>query len=293
MRGKIFFVILILAFSINHYSQVIQKYEDGTTILINLDTTQPVTEADFGDKLRMWQIRPPNMNRLVRYITNENNKFYIGYTLDYEIVGDKKYRVSIKPIDRDHDLFPYKSKYQFKELKKYPDEILVSDGDIIVLDLLENSTKEIKTQDLILLTREPLTERNYFSDLQKPKDFQINDIKLRLEEFNISINGKPSQKSLFKVEGHILAFHFKDKGEIYLSLFPQKGYNFQRVGTVDGKVMSFKINNDTYEITSGPYILDDEEVKWNLWGYYVPEEKLKDKVPDSLEFKGKVINRMP
>lgn len=297
MKNKLLLLILltiILVFSINQYAQIYQKYEDGTTILINLNTTQPINEATFGDKLRMWQIRIPNMNRIVRCITNENSGFYIGYILDYEIVGEKKYKVSIKPIDRANDPFPYKSEFHFRELKQYPGDIIVNDGDIIVLDLLENSTKEIKTQDLILITKEPLTSRNYFSDLQKPKDFQINDIKLRLEEFKVLMNGIPlQQKSLFKVEGHILAFHFKDKGEIFLSLFPQKGYNFQRVGTVDGKVMSFKMNDDTYEINSLLYILDDEEVKWNLWGYYVPEEKLKDKVPDSLEFKGRIINRMP
>ena len=291
--NKIILIGLILLFSINYYGQIYQKYDDGTTILINLNTTQTINEANFGDKLRMWQIRPPKTNRLVRYITNDNSRYCVGYILEYEIIDDKRFKVSIKPPDFANDEFPFKAKYEFRTLKKYPDNIIVNDGDIIVLDLLENATKDVKTQDLIMLTKKPLTEANYFSELEPPKDFQINDIKLRLEEFKVSINGIPlQQKSLYKVEGHILAFHFKNKGEIYLSLFPQKGYNFQKVGTIDGKELSFKMNNDTVKIVSGPYIWNSEEVKWNLWGYYIPEEQLKEKVPDSLDYQGRIINKM-
>jgi hypothetical protein len=294
MKSNVLYLAIFLSvFLISIKAQVYEKYEDGTTIFINLRTTPPINEGNFGDKLRFWQIRPQKMNRLIRYITNENNGYYIGYLLDYEIINEKQFRVSIKSPDSIDYEEPFKGKFKKRLLTNYPGEIIVNDGDIISLDLLATPGQEVKTQDLILLTRTPLTNRNYFSRLEEPKDFQINDIKLRLADFKVSINGiSLKQKSFYDVQGHILAFRFKGRGEIYLSLFPQKGFNFQKVGTVDGKILSFKIANDTFQIESSSYIWNSNEVRWNLWGYYIPEEKLKDKVPESMDFQGRVINNL-
>ena len=296
--SKILFIIWILIFSININSQTYQPFEDGTRVYINLKTSSPLVESDFSDKLRMWQAGTKNANRLERYITNDNSKLCIGYILEYQVVNNSQFKVSLKAPNFEKSEFPFKSSYQYKELKKYPEDIIVNDGDVIILDLLENAKKDFKAQDLIVITKNPLKNHNYFSNLESPKDFKLNDINLHLEEFTVSINGSPlKQKSLYDVKGHIIAFHFKNKGEIYLSLFPQKGYNFQKIGTVDGSVMTFKINGDLYKIVSSPYIWvgdsDSDEVRWNLWGYYVPEEKLKDKVPDSLDYKGRILNSMP
>lgn len=294
---KISFVCIVwvlFVFAIQSKAQIYQKYEDGTTILISMRTTPSVTVGDFADKLTFWQERPLNMNRLVRYITNENSGFSVGYVLDYEIINEKQFKVSFKSPESINFEFPFKNKYEKKSLKNYPNEIIVDDGDIIALDLLESPEKEVKTQDLIFFTKKPLTDRNYFSELEEPKDFLINDIKLRLQDFKITINGIPlKQKSVYRVEGHILAFRFKNRGEIYLSLFPQKGYDFQKVGTIDGKAMSFKVNNDIFKVSSLTYIWSSDDVRWNLWGYYIPEEKLKEKLPDSLDYQGRFLSSMP
>lgn len=294
--NKIFaFVVVILCSAINSFSQIYQKYDDGTTILINLSTTAPVSRSAFGDKLRMWQVRPPNTNKLVRYITNDNSGYRVGYTLEYESLNNNQFKVSIFPPDDSVSNFPFKTKYELRKLSNYPKDIVINDGDIIVLDLLENNSKDVKAQDKILLTKKALNSRNYFGDLEKPKDFSIDEIKLHLTEFEVKLNDeKLKQKSRYDVKGNILAFHFKNKGKIFLSLLPHQELNFKRIGIISGKYISFKINNDSYQIVSSSYIWDndDEEVKWNLWGFYIPEEKLKDKVPDDLDYKGEIINQL-
>lgn len=295
MKSKILYLVLFMfVFSIQIKAQVYDHFEDGTTIYISMRTISPITGGVFADKLRFWQIKIPNRNRLVRYITNENGGFSVGYVLDYEIINEKQFKVSIKSPGSVNFEFPFKGKLENRTLKNYPPDFIVDDGDIFALDLLESPGKEAKSQDLILLTKKWDKNRNYFSGLEEAKDFQINDIKLRLEEFKITINGIPlPQKSFYKVEGHILVFRFKNRGEIYLSLFPQKGFDFQKVGTIDGKAMSFKVNNDIFKITSISYIWNSDDVKWNLWGYYIPEEKLKEKLPDSLDYQGRFLNSMP
>lgn len=294
--NKLFIFVFVLCSAITSFSQIYQKYDDGTIILINLDTTAPVAKSAFGDKLRMWQVRPPNTNKLVRYITNDNSGYRVGYTLEYECLNNNRFKVSIYPPDDSISNFPYKTKYELRKLSNYPKDIIINDGDVIVLDLLENNSKNIKAQDKILLTKQSLSSRNYFGDLEKPKDFSIDQIKLYLTEFEVMLNGeKLKQKSLFDVKGHILAFHFKNKGKVFLSLFPHQEFNFKKIGTISGKVASFKINSDSYRITSGSSIWDnndDEETKWTLWGFYIPEDKLKDKVPDNLDYKGEIINKL-
>lgn len=296
--NKIILVLIILCGAMNQYSQIrYQKYDDGTNIVINLETTSPMIKSNFGDKLRMWQDRIPNTNKLLRYITNDNSGYRIGYILEYESLNENQFKVSIYPPDDSVSNFPFKTKYELRELNNYPKNIIVNDKDIIVLDLLENNSKEIKAQDKIFLTKKGLVRRNYFGDVEQPKDFSVNDIKLHLMEFEITINGETlKQKSGYDVKGHILAFHFKNRGKIFLSLLPQKEFKFQKIGTVSGNYLSFKTNNDAYQIISGSSIWDDEdednEVKWNLWGYYIPEERLKDKVPDNLDYRGEIINKL-
>lgn len=76
-------------------------------------------------------------------------------------------------------------------------------------------------------------------------------IHLKLGDTKITENGEPVIE--FSGEcggGEVLAFHLPQKGWFVCSVRPFAGFDFQRIGKLDGNRIAFSLDNRKYEIIS-------------------------------------------
>lgn len=64
--------------------------------------------------------------------------------------------------------------------------------------------------------------------------------------------------------GSVLAFHLPQKGWFVVSVEPSPGYDFQKIGKLDGNKITFSVNNRRYEIISD-HPMSSTETKLDLW----------------------------
>ena len=95
------------------------------------------------------------------------------------------------------------------------------------------------------------------------QSISTQDVNLQLVNTRITENGE----SLFEVGGKcgggkVLAFHLPQKGWFVCSSEPYAGYDFQKIGKLNGNRINFSIDNREYEIisdqliNSGSHLLD-------------------------------------
>jgi len=77
-------------------------------------------------------------------------------------------------------------------------------------------------------------------------------------------------KSTSPVAGALVWFYVQGRGRFIFSLAPRDGYEFQKVGIVDGNRIEFTMGADRYEWLSASPILSGGGT-WNLWVLHDPK----------------------
>lgn len=167
-------------------------------------------------------------------------------------------------------------------LSKYPAPVLVEAGDTIELNILENPKSLEKVVDVIkIVSRSESGEKKSnlsFDDNQSSagkktaRDFSPETIELKLNDCKFLVNNKQIADLNGTVAGTIPYVYFQDKGIYAFSLFPRKGYDFKKIGTVENNKISFEIEGNNYEIISGSPIMEMNGA-WNLWVLYDSQYK--------------------
>ncbi|HEY3298920.1 MAG TPA: hypothetical protein VGK34_09720 [Armatimonadota bacterium] len=180
---------------------------------------------------------------------------YLGYDLELERVeGTKKFRLFIKPLSVDLDMFYGLRYFGFKTpapLPSYPPPQEIEQGDRIHLDLVVNSsTGQKATDEIQILSVEA-------PHVPEPRDLQFDEIPvLGLKRPTLLEDGQVvGTKESLLGPGTILAMAVPGRGWIYLAIKPYEGYAFQRAGTVDGSRARFTVGGHKYELRSRDYIL--------------------------------------
>lgn len=274
-EGGVVFPNGIVVANMTEISVVTDKVEisDGKIVNIKLSEYRGgyFTSSD-GDKVH-------------RILTFEKRKEYSGYTLEFSPHSEKdKFIVKIKPlsIKPSKRIVPSIENWSFRPLAKYPDEMIVNDGDTIFIDVLENSTTKEKVTDLIKITRKKREFGGYFAERksQKPiKDFTVEDIELRLMKYKVLVNNEKTAEIGGGAMGNLIWVHFpngKNKGRFIFSLIQRDGYDFKKIGTISSEKIEFNFNGDNYKFTTETPILLASET-WNLWVLYDPEYKTDSK----------------
>lgn len=90
--------------------------------------------------------------------------------------------------------------------------------------------------------------------------------KVRLELGNMIVteNGKTVLEVGGKCGGGVLAFHLPQKGWYVTSVDSFEGYDFQKIGKLNGKKISFQYDNSNFEIVSDKPISNQAETL-DLW----------------------------
>lgn len=255
------------------------------------------TEAVFGDSektairpLDKWETLNGKEILHRRLIDTENGRFF-GYDVEVSRSPEPdKFIVSIKPLSYKSGSNPQAEKAELEKynavpLPKFPDERVVRSGDIIKLDLLENPEKKIKVTDYLKISDRSNPFSSSFAELQPTRDFTINDIYIKLEKFELIINGKSITKSGGGAWAANVYFTVPGKGRIIISPFPREGYNLQKIGTIIDNKLFFSVNGDRYEIISESPILSNGG-NWYAWILADPNYKkrfLDSQNPGSME----------
>ncbi|MDQ3711472.1 MAG: hypothetical protein M3388_04560 [Acidobacteriota bacterium] len=210
-------------------------------------------------------------NTMHRLMTDKKNKLYFGYDLVVTPQSEKnKFKVSIKPLSINPNKLVNVDNFTAQVLPKYPDEMLVDDGDIITLEILENVQTRIKIFDLIKITTENLRGGNYFLERKLARDFTIDDVELQLTNLEAFVNGEKIGKGGGGMSGANVYFYFQGKGRFIMSPFPRQGFNLQKIGVIENNKISFTFNGDNYKFVSTSPVLGTGG-KWNLWILHDPE----------------------
>lgn len=166
-----------------------------------------------------------------------------------------------------------------------PDKnLIVGNGDIIKFEVLENPAKKYSIIDYIKIYDETKPFAISFSELNPVKDFTMDDVNLKLKDFEIFINGVLVGK-MGGGSGPSMYFTVPGRGRIIISPFPREGYNLQKIGTIIDNKLTFTIGTEKYEIISKSPILGDGG-NWNAWIFHDPNyQKRYDnpKYADSIE----------
>ena len=301
MKNKIIFLTLLLcAFSVQIKSQgtLTARFDDGINVVIKSRTIPAVSKSDLKDsyeELFIYNhkntanfIKTNGNHGVIRAFINHSDKISFNYSIDIQPNSDKKtFVVTINPKENQRisgETFDTKD-YQSKSLPNYPTNITVNDGDTIVLDILENPKTGAKVQDLIKITGEYKPFGDYFSDLEEPKDFSIEDVQLQLADYKLYLNGRLIEKDFSpSVRSRFIGFEFnRYKEALVLTAVPVQGYDFKKVGVITGNKMVFDYNGDKFEIVSTVPILGLGK-KWNLWMANPPREHKDYRIPDNIGF---------
>jgi hypothetical protein len=240
-------------------------FKSGIIIAIKTEIT-PANSAnkgltDIGTTVSTFS--PENI--MHRLVTDKKNKLYFGYDISVTPQPEKgKFKVSIKPLSINPNKMADVDNLNAQVLPKYPDEILVDDGDTITLEVLENQQTQVKILDLIKVTTKQQQIGNYFIERKPARDFTVDDVELRLTNMEVFVNDEKIGKGGGGVSGANIYIYLPDKGRFIMSPFPRKGFNFQKIGIIENNKISFNFNGDNYKFVSTAPVLGSGG-KWNIW----------------------------
>lgn len=185
----------------------------------------------------------------------------------------KEFRIVVKPLDsrfatefrtRNVDS---RGAARFETISTVPgasEQQTLTDGDALSLDLLVNHSTGEKIVDVVKVAFDRSSlEAN---ELRPPRDFTLEALELSVSNHRLLINGKlaAAGKSSNITSGALLWFSVQDQGRFIFSLVPRAGYEFQKIGVVEGDRIEFTFNGDRYEWLSSVPIVGVRG-RWNLW----------------------------
>jgi len=212
-------------------------------------------------------------NRIIhRVLTDAQENVVFGY--DLWVSADpltKKFSIAVLPADEAFrrtflkDFTPLPLNRPFATFPRSTTPQTLDDGDAVSLELLVNQESGVKIVDVVKVTFDRSTLRE--SNLQSaPRDFTLDAIALAVKNYQLSIDGNVVSKSKSKIgcTGALLWFYVPERGRFIFSLVPREGYEFQKIGVLDGNKIEFAVNGERYEWVSSTSILPNGGA-WNLW----------------------------
>ena len=282
-----FFLLLSTVFCLASSSQAqesVTSLPDGIKVAFYLQRL-PEPKPEDVQGISSGTMNFKSETKLVsREFADHKSKIYFGYDLLVTAIPNtNKYRISVKNLaGPPHDTIGYMSLVS-AAMPKLPEDMIVEDGDIIALDLLENPRTKQKIRDLIKITREVKQYGGYFNELKRPRDFSIDDIGFRLSGITHLRDDKMIFRGGASLSGKLIYFYFPGIGRFIMSMSPQKGFNFQKIGIVDQNKIEFTFKGQKYTFTSNLPILCDPGV-YNLWVMHDTNYKSDYKFSSDMSF---------
>lgn len=154
--------------------------------------------------------------------------------------------------------------------QRFPPPQTMSEGDTLSIDLLADETGgEVITERIqVLSTAMPTTDPTP----QAPRDLALDDILLHIVNGVLYVDGAEAYpgKGRMGLSDHIIWTSLPDRGRAFVSLKPQPGYDFKKIGAACENKITFTLDGRRYEWVSDTAIIRAGYSKWVV------------KAPDSL-----------
>ena len=229
-------------------------------------------------------------NHLIhRVLVDTSGRFAFGYDLAVaSIPASKQFKVTVLPLDQQFEkkLKATDPDHLTDVIPTFPKSAApqtLDDGDAFSLDLLINQNAGVKIVDVVRVTFDKTRLRDLPRSL--PRDFTLDAVELSIKDYRLLLNGSVVAvgKSTSPVAGALVWFYVQGRGRFIFSLAPRDGYEFQKVGIVNGNRIEFTMGADRYEWLSASPILSGGGT-WNLWVLHDPKYSPlfgADKPPDT------------
>lgn len=212
-------------------------------------------------------------NKIIhRVLTDSNQRVIFGY--DLWVKADpltKRFSLAVLPSDEAFRRTFLKESVSsrldmtFPTFPKSATPQTLDDGDTVSLELLVNQASGLKIVDLVKVTfdRASLIEQ---TPENLPRDFTLEAVALSIKGYQLMVDGRlvGQSKSVTGYSGSLLWFYVPNRGRFIFSLVPREGYEFRKVGVLEGNKIEFVANGELYEWFSGSEILPNGG-RWNLW----------------------------
>ncbi|MBO0726852.1 MAG: hypothetical protein J2P52_14705 [Blastocatellia bacterium] len=208
-------------------------------------------------------------NTIERTLINESTGVYVGYALQVErLESSTKLKISVKPLPQE-TIQRMRDSVWFKKfaqkwpdngptpLPRYPEPLIIDINDSLELTLFINPENGAQIGDRLRF--EP-------DQPAPPRDFTLDEVALKLIDHRLFINGEArnGDKPFGGFTAPLPWFSVPGRGRFIFSIQPHEGYDFQKIGVIDGNKITFTHGGDKYEWVSSLPIIN-QRGKWNLW----------------------------
>jgi hypothetical protein len=214
-----------------------------------------------------------------RVFFDPKHKLFFGYDLEiWREAGGSKFRVKISPLTSQPQDSLKKILGTPANPPRFPEELLIDNGDIIKLVVMENKETGDTVTDFIKISfGEEVAPFYPFAEIEEARDFTINDVAISFHRFEVFINGNRVLKGGGGASGRNVGIYLKGRGMFIMSLFPYQGLPMKKIGIATNNKIEFVYKGDHYKLISGGPVVGSGG-KWNLWVI-----NQSDYVPDSGE----------
>lgn len=241
--------------------------------------------ADAKRTGRQFQSLPPILraeaqlddNHLIhRVLVDAGGRLAFGYDLSVAAnPTSKQFQITVLPLDQQFEkrlkaADPDRLNEIIPTFPKSATPQTLDDGDAFSLDLLINQNAGVKIVDVVRVTFDKTHLRD--SPRNAPRDLTVDAVELSINDYRLLLNGSVVAvgKSTSPCSGALIWLYVEDHGRFIFSLTPREGYEFQKVGIVDGNRIEFTLGGDRYEWLSASPILSGGGT-WNLWVLHDPK----------------------
>jgi hypothetical protein len=264
MKNKIYLLLVMLSLSAaRSYAQSpeLSSESEVNGVAVSFWTLSQVSTSTSS-----------NGKRVERVLRNDSTGIYVGYSFTVEQLGDTtKLKVTISPlpetaIDRlrekgwvkDFQMrWPNRPSFELSPTPRFPEPQMIDVSEVIKLPLWINPETGVQMGDEI---------RFALPRLKPVRDFNVDDVKLKLSLHRLIINGevRSGKHAQREIAGPLPFFFVPGKGRFIFSLSPREGYDFQKIGVVENTKISFSYDGDSYEWVSQLPVLNRYD-KFHLW----------------------------
>ena len=218
-------------------------------------------------------------DRLHRLLVDAAGKYVFGYDLVIEADrATKQFKIVVKPLSveiesklpaRTTETRAGRDLARISTVKRTSDPQVLEDGDSFALDLLINPNTGVKIVDFVKVS---FDRANLDNPATLPRDFTLDAVALTVVEFRLLRDGNlvAAGKAKSNFGGPLLWCYIEGRGRFIFSLVPRDGYDFQKVGIIEGNRIEFTVKGEHYEWLSGSPILRDGGA-WNIWVLHDPK----------------------
>jgi hypothetical protein len=293
MRNSIYLLLAaLLLCSIQLQAQTLEQLSQGWGGPTQRVNGVVVTFSSFvegrGTAEGVLRFNGSKENVIGSILVNRSTGEWIGYTLVIDRLPDPtKLKISIFPLPKGSGDIMRKGflgkwlevklenrlSYDPSPLPSSPKPTVIDVNDVVKIPLWINAGAEYGVIG---------DQIRFAIDRPRPaRDFTLDDVSFKLADFRLFINGelRSGESAGLDLEGPLPSLYIPGKGVFVLSIKQREGYDFQKLGVVEGNKISFSHGGDKYEWVSREPVIAQGGI-WNLWVLLDTDKK---PTPESLK----------